>query len=307
MKRALIKPYGFMGDCLFATSAARKLKEEGQFDEVDLATGFLQIQDLLVDDPWIDNILALSAPTTTPLFGRRVGGYDAEFETRPTILTIPPPMQAQLDCGVREPDTKFEFSLSKTLTKLVKEKYQRPYIAYMNVGSWMEKAYDFTRADYIRGKDVPYLGYGGSLRDIPNILDELRDAKFNLVEVGLKKKFSSLEVGHKSQHRTISWDAAIIAEAEFFIGAEGGLANIAAAVHTTTILTADYVHQLYGWNGVMKQIENPQLGPRFYWPEDGHIDLNPYLTDEQVIREMTLVLSGRKTASDFTYEWVMRP
>ena len=307
MKSCLIKPYGFMGDSLFAASAARKLKEEGQFEVVDLVTGFQQIKDLLTNDPWIDNIIILSAPTTTPLFGRSGGRYDAEFQTTATLLTITPPMQAQLNCGVREPDSKFELVPSEDLCKLVREKYPEPYIAHMNVGSWMEKAFDFTRSEYIEGKDVPYLGYGGQLRDIPNILDEIRDDHFNLVEVGLKKKFSSLEVGHKSHHRTISWDAAIIANADYFIGAEGGLANIAAAVHTPAILTADYVHQLYGWNGVMKQIEDPQLGPRFYWPEDGHVDLNPYLTDEQVIREMIGIFKGHNKAADYEYDWVKRP
>ena len=307
MKTCLIKPFGFMGDSLFAASAARKLKEEGQFDVVDLATGFQQIKDLFTHHPWIDNVLALSAPTTTPLFGRRVGNYDAEFETTPTTLIMPPPMQAQLDCGVREPDAKFEIIPNKDLCKIAKEKYPEPYIAYMNVGSWMEKAFDFNRGQYMEGRDVPYLGYGGQLRDIPNILDELRDAHFNLVEVGLKKEFHALQVAHKSKHRTIAWDAAVIAEAEFFIGAEGGLANIAAAVHTPTVLTADYVHQLYGWNGVIKQIKNPKLGPRFYWPEDGHIDLNPYYDDEQVIREMVHILQGRTTADDIDYHWVKKP
>ncbi len=308
MKKCLIKPYGFMGDSLFAASAARRLKEEGQFEVVDLVTGFQQIKDLLHNDPWIDNVVALSAPTTTPLFGRNAGSnYDAEFQTTATLLTITPPMQAQINCGVREPDNKFELVPSEDLCALVKKKYPEPYIAYMNVGSWMEKAFDFTRPEYIEGRDVPYLGYGGQLRDIPNILDELRDAHFNLVEVGLKKKFSSLDCGHKSSHRTISYDAAVIAGADYFIGAEGGLANIAAAVHTPTVLTADYVHQLYGWNGVMKQIENPQLGPRFYWPEDGHVDLSPYLTDEQVIREMIGIFNGHNKAADYEYDWVKRP
>lgn len=305
-KRCLIKPHGFVGDTLFAASAARRLKEEGQFDVVDLVTGFPQIHDLLHNDPWVDNIQLLSAPTTTPLFGRKCGGYDAEFETHETNKVIPPPMQAQLECGVLEPDTKFELIASAELRELTKKKWRHPYIAYMNVGSWMEKAFDFTKEEYLRGNDVPYLGYGGQLRDIPNILDELRDAGFKLVEVGLKKDVHSLTITHKSKHRTLAWDAAVIAEADFFIGAEGGLANVACAVHTPCILTADFVHQLYGFNGVIKKIENPKLGPRFYWPEDGHIDLNPYWDDEKVIREMISIFKGRIKAEDVDYEWAFR-
>ena len=306
-RSCLIKPYGFVGDTLFAASAARKLKEEGQFDEVSIVTGFLQIKDLLASHPYIDNILSLSVPTITPMFDRQVGGYDAEFQTSETNKIVPPPMQAQMECGVLNPDTKFEFQSAPYFKVSIKERWPKPYIAYMNVGSWMEKAFDFTEEEYVRGKDVPYLGYGGQLRDIPNIIDELRDAGFIMVEVGLKKDIRSLGITHKSKHRTLAWDAAVIENAEFFIGAEGGLANIAAAVHTPTVLTADFVHQLYGWRGVIKQIDNPQLGPRFYWPEDGHIDLNPYWDDEKVIYEMIATFRGLRSAKDFDYGWANKP
>ncbi len=85
------------------------------------------------------------------------------------------------------------------------------------------------------------------------------------------------------------------------------MANVACAVHTPCILTADFVHQLYGYNGVIKKIENPKLGPRFYWPEDGHIDLNPYWDDERVVREMKSIFKGYTKAEDVDYEWAFRP
>ena len=305
-KRCLIKPHGFVGDTLFAASAARKLKQEGQFDIVDICTGFAQIGDLLYSHPWIDNIIQLSAPTTTPLFGRNCG-YDAEFETQETNKIIPPPMQAQMECGVMNPDTKFEIVPNQDLCWDAKKKWPGPYIAYMNVGSWMEKAFNFTREEYLIGKDVPYLGYGGGLRDIPNIIDELRDAGFKMVEVGLKKDIHSLSITHKSKHRTLVWDAAVIREARFFIGAEGGLANIAAAVHTPTVLTSDFVWQLYGPNGVIKKIAEPMLGPRYYWTKDGHIDLNPYWDDDQVIKAMISIFRGHTKSADIDYSWMKFP
>ena len=33
-------------------------------------------------------------------------------------------------------------------------------------------------------------------------------------------------------------------------------------VGTKTIITGDYVHQLYGWNGVIRKLKEPKLGPR---------------------------------------------
>lgn len=303
MKKCLIKPMGFMGDALFAASAARKLKEEGQFDIVDLATGLKQVEELLVHDEWIDNIIRVIDPTTRPLFGYDMDGYDAQFELTETNKVVPPPTQAQWECGVRNPDTKFEITVEPEVLQQVKEEYSAPYIAYMNVESWKEKAFRFTKLEYERGVDVPYLGYGGRLRDIAGIVHRLQEDGFVLAEVGLKAGIKSLQATQTGIERGIVWDAAVIQNAEYFIGAEGGLANIAAAVHTTSVLTSEFVHQLYGYNGVMKKIVNPKLGPRFYWPEDGHIDLNPYLTDEHVANEMIAVFNGKKTKEEFDYAW----
>ena len=55
------------------------------------------------------------------------------------------------------------------------------------------------------------------------------------------------------------------------IGGESGLINLAAGVKgTKTIITGDYVHQLYGWNGVMRKLKEPKLGPEFYFGGDKH-------------------------------------
>ena len=62
--------------------------------------------------------------------------------------------------------------------------------------------------------------------------------------------------------------------------------NLAAGVGTKTIITGDFVHQLYGPNGVIKKIKNPKLGPEFYFPNSGHVSLDPYLLDEEVIEQM---------------------
>ena len=304
-----------MGDALFAASAARKLKEEDQFDIVDLATGLKQVEDLLACDEYVDNIIRVVDPTIIPLHGVNIDGYDAQFELTETNKLLPPPMQAQMECGVRNPDTKFEITVDPEVVDAAKVVHPEPYIAFMEMGSWCEKAFLFTEEQYAEGVDVPYLGYGGRLRDIYGILERLQGEGIKRVSVGLKAGLKSLQATKDLEPRnhkegdaygcfhSILWDAAIIQNADYFIGAEGGLANIAAGVHTKTVLTSDFVHQLFGWNGVIKKIVNPKLGPRSYWPEDGHIDLNPYLTNEAVATEMLAVFKGEKTAEDFDYSW----
>ena len=310
--KALIKPWGYMGDHLFASGVAKKLKQDG-FDVVDIACGVKQVEKLLNLNPYIDNVITTAEPTMTPLHGVHISGYDKEFELRETRKDIPPPLQFQMECGVTHPDSKFEIWTDPELDKKVKETYPEPYIAVMQLRSWTDKSYGFSVEDYKRGIDVPMKGYGGRLREVPRIVDELAE-EFTLIEVGLIPEASTTVVSRTwgtgpDIFRSLSWDASVIKNAEFFIGAEGGLANVAAGVRTQTVLTGDFVHQLYGFNGVIRRKSNitgsgsPQLGPRFYWPEDGHVDLNPYLTDDEVIEEMTELFRGNKSCKEYTYEW----
>jgi len=306
--KALIKPYGFLGDILFASSAAKKLKEEGQFEVVDISCGVRQVEKLLNLNPYIDNVLTLAYPSHHPLHGIHISGYDKEFELTETRKDIPPPLQFQQECGVKNPDTEFEVWTDPALDEKVAETYPDPFIAVMQLDSWRAKAYGFTVEEYIRGIDVPFQGYGGRLRDIEYIVEELAD-EFTLIEVGLVPGISTTEVSRKwgtedDIYRSLSWDASVIKRADYFIGAEGGLANVAAGVGTKTVLTSDFVWQLYGANGCIKKIVEPKLGPRYYFLGAGHIDLNPYLTDKEVTGEMLAIFRREKTAEDYTYEWV---
>ena len=90
---------------------------------------------------------------------------------------------------------------------------------------------------------------------------------------------------------TYSNTASIIKACDFMIGGESGLINLAAGVGTKTIITGDWVHQLYGWNGCIKKIKEPKLGPEFYFPNDGHISLDPFLTDKEVVTKMRSIIN----------------
>jgi len=305
--RALIKPYGFMGDVLFASSVAKKLKEEGQFEIVDMSCGIRQVEKLLNLNPYIDNVIMLAYPSHHPLHGIHISGYDKEFELTETRKDIPPPLQFQRECGVQNPDTEFEIWTDPELDEKVAETYPDPFTAVMQLDSWRAKAYGFTLEEYTKGIDVPFKGYGGRLRNTERIVSDLAE-EFTLVEVGLVPGITTTDVSRRwgteeDVYRSLLWDTSVIKRAEYFIGAEGGLANVACGVGTKTILTSDFVWQLYGINGVIKKITEPKLGPRYYFPDAGHIDLNPYLTDGEVTNEMLAVFGGEKTAGDFKYDW----
>ena len=156
------------------------------------------------------------------------------------------------------------------------------------MSNWEERSYIFTKEQYKAGIDVPNLGYGGKHRDIKSIINSLTD-KFALLEVGFTNGVNQFSTGLNTS-ATFSFTASMIKAADCFIGAEGGLANLASGVGTRTIITGDFVHQLYGWNGVIKKIKEPKLGPKFYFGEDKHTTLDPYLTDEEVINKIKKIL-----------------
>jgi hypothetical protein len=303
MTKCLIKPYGFLGDIFFASSVPRKLKEEGQHEVVDMVVGLPQAEPFLTRNPWIDNVIVTAQPTIAPLFRVHLSGWDRVFQLSEVNKTVPPPMQFQMECGVRNPDTGYEIYTNPDIDKQAAEKYPEPYIAVMEPTSWRAKAFGFTKVEYEKGVNVPYYGYGGRLRDILWVLHHL-GKDFNLVQVGLAKDVNSVMAAQGDQWKSMVWTASVLKNADYFIGSEGGLANVAAGVGTKTVLTSDFVHQLYGWNGVIKKVPEPKLGPRYYFPEAGHIDFSPYLTDQQLLHEYRAVLSGEKTAKDYPCDWI---
>ena len=131
MRTVLIKPYGFMGDCLFASSVARKLKEADMFDVVDFAVGLRQAEELLNLNPYIDNVIRTAHTDIAPLHNITVGGYDEEIQLHPTVKYMPPPTQFQIECKVPEHmvDAKFEVWTDPEIDKKVAQEHPNDYIA----------------------------------------------------------------------------------------------------------------------------------------------------------------------------------
>jgi len=275
--KILIKNIGFIGDNLFATSVAKKLKYkyDGLY-EVDLLLSVIQPFELISNDPHIDNVY-LEMPDKQ---------YDIIFQLQPLSKNPTPCEQLQTQCGIENPTTEYKIYTNPYLDEYVKHcfknKGERKLVAYLS--NWEERSFLFTEEEYKRGIDVPNLGYGGKHRDISYIINELeKNNDIILIEVGKPNGTNQLntDISTVSEY---SLTASILKNCDYFIGAEGGLANLASGVGTKTILTGDFVHQLYGWNGVIEKCQEPKLGPTYYF--EGHINLNPYLTDKQVVEQI---------------------
>ena len=280
MQKILIKCTGFIGDILFASSIAKKLKEQNKECTVDYSIPVSQPLELLYNNPYIDNVFLDS----------NINEADYEIINVIPIVdqSITPPRQFQQAAGIEDVDDMFEVYTNPAYDYLAEQMYSEYKSKGIKVVTWLsnweERSFLFTEQQYKAGVDVPNLGYGGSRRDIKYIVSNLND-KYTMVNVGFPNGVNQFSTGLNTA-ATYSFTASLIKASDYFIGAEGGLANLAAGVGTNTILTSDFVHQLYGWNGVIRKINEPKLGPKFYFGEDKHANLNPYLTDKEVVAKI---------------------
>jgi hypothetical protein len=280
--KILVKSIGFIGDNIFGSSVAKKLKEQYPNCEVDYLLTLPQPFELISLNPYINNVY-LEHPDKH---------YDKVYQLNPIHRQLTPCEQFQLQCEITNPSPEFEVytnpSLDKYIEHLFKSISDKIVVAWLS--NWEERTFGFTEEEYKRGIDVPNLGYGGRARNISYIINELeKNPNVYLIEIGKPSGTiqSDINLFTMSEY---SLTASILKNSHYFIGAEGGLANLASGVGTKTILTGDFVHQLYGWNGVIEKCEEPKLGPKYYFDKENHIVLNPYLTDKEVIEQINKLI-----------------
>jgi hypothetical protein len=292
MSRVLIVCHGYFGDHLFASSIAKKLKDQKSFDEVDYLIGFPQIKPFLELNPYINRVIFTGQVTPAPVVDPAIKSfYDKVIQLGPLSFHEPPCIEFQRIAGVQQPSPDFTVYTDPVYDLETQQRFAEikssgmPIVAIMD--NWQPKAFGFTKEEYDLGINVPYLGYGGRLRDIPKIVSALQE-KYVTVMVGAPEGVTQFDTSINTNiaARTLIEEASVLKYCDYFVGAEGGLANLAAGVGCKTILTSDFVHQLYGYNGVIRKIPEPKLGPRYYF-STGHIDLDPYLTDDEVISAYT--------------------
>ena len=290
--KVLVITHGYFGDIAFASSLAEFLKKE--YDVVDYLIGFPQMRKLINNNPFIDKVYVPPqpgpSPTTSITFQLT---YSKVIQLSPLSFTIPPVVEMKKQAGINDSsaeyklytDPEFDLAVEGLFDSLPEDK---KVIAIMN--NWEEKTFLYTKDQYKAGIDVPNLGYGGSHRNTDKIIKELSDI-FSILVVGVEGSNQHQTVNmDDNDSKSILFEASVMKYCNAFVGAEGGLCNIAAGVGTSTIITGDFVHQLYGWNGVIKKIDKPKLGPENYFKDNKHVTLDPYLTDEQVVEQIKLLV-----------------
>lgn len=290
--RCLVVVNGFFGDIAFSTSIARKIKQEKQYDAVDYLIGLPQMVELLQNDTNIDQVFLSATPSPYPQLPMDTTAYDKVIQVNQMHFQIPPPTQMQVEAGIRNPDSEYflftnnEYDqIAQDLIAQIKAEHGKPVVCVLS--NWEERSFLFSKEQYNAGVDVPNLGYGGKHRNIQQIVEQLSE-HLSLLEVGFPSNTSQLSTMQipTNHQKSILFECSLMKYCDAFIGAEGGLCNLAAGVGCKTIITSDFVHQVYGPNGSVKKIQQPALGPAKYFPNIGHIELDPYLTDEEVAQQI---------------------
>lgn len=290
--RCLIVTCGFFGDILFASSIAEKLKSQLAYDTVDYLIGFPQVQRLLQNNPHIDSVYISGTPGPYPdISSIATEHYSKVFNLQPLNYNKTPCEEYQEFVGIpnTSPDYKVytqpEYDdIARGYIAELRETHNKPVVALMS--NWESKTYTFTPEQYSEGIDVPGYGYGGSHRNISYIIEKLSEyITFVEVGVGPMGQLQSISIGD-GDSKSLLFEASLIKYCDAFLGTEGGLCNLSAGVGCKTVITGDFVHQLYGWNGCIKQIDVPKLGPRWYFLDSNHIELDPYLTDDEIINNV---------------------
>jgi len=286
MSKVLVATHGFFGDIAFASSLAEQLRNE--YDAVDYLIGFPQMKSLIKNNPFIRSVYVSRPFGPITRVDQVPIRYDKIIQLGPLGFEEPPVTEYKAKLGLLNLDPSYKLYTYKEYDNKVRDLFMtlpkdKKVIGVM--GNWKERTFLFNKKQYKAGIDVPNKGYGGANRNTEGIIKALSE-HFTILELGIKGKSQANTVGIGDENqKSILFEASIMKYCDAFIGAEGGLCNLAAGVGTRTIITGDFIHQLYGPNGVIRKIEEPKLGPKYYNMGD-HITLDPYLTDKQVIKNI---------------------
>lgn len=275
----LVNCTGFIGDILFASSVAKKLKEKYGNCHITYNIPLPQPKLLLERNPYIDDVWLIPPDTNFfPLF-------DLVVNIPVVDQRYPATLQMQAAAGIEDQSLEFDVWTVPEDDIFQKNKLSKyiaglPRIAIQKDWAW--RAYQCTPESLTQRIGAPH-------RNTKKIVDALRLVYPIIHEIGFDRDHPSTD-SLTQDPEIFSLAASYIKVCDWFIGAEGGLSNLAAAVGTKCIITTDFIEQNYGKNGRVKQIDSPQMGPAVYYPQGGHVHLSPTLTDDEIINKIIEII-----------------
>ncbi len=275
----LVNCTGFIGDILFASSLAKKLWAKYPGSVIFYRIPLPQPKLLLQQNPYIDHVMGPG--DTDP-----ITHYDFTVNIPTVDQRFPATIQMQASAGIEDQSLEFDVWTVPEFDELAKSHVQRikeevpeirkdmpniKVVAYQVDWSW--RAYQCTPQTLVDGIGAPH-------RDMEKIVHYL-STFFYMKPLGFDRHIPSSHPDAQDPAR-FAKTASVIKACDWFIGAEGGLSNLAAAVGTKCIITTDFIYQNYGPNGRVRKCDPPMMGPAVYYPNAGHVHLDPCTTDENI-------------------------
>lgn len=271
---------GWIGDILFTASIAEHLKKMDQSCYVAIWIPLIQPKKVLEQNPYIDEVVfGFDKSSVIPHF-------DVAYQMPVLRQDIPATHQYQLAAGISTENLTLPFNvytipdidekINIDVEKMRADGYYKPIVGFQ--GNWDERSMIYTSEEYESGE------YKGTYRDIPRILNEI--SKYvTLVQVGFPKEINQF---HPAAHNdnVFAEQASLIKFCDFVIGAEGGITNLAASVRCKCIITTEHMWRMFGPHGIMSQYDKLAMGPATYYPMDGHVHLDPFITDDDLIQRI---------------------
>ena len=273
MTRILLQGFGFLGDLGFQSSVARKLHAESTGPlTVDFFLPLPQPLYVMQQNPYIHQVFTVMPD---------VQSYDRVITFGVVDQSMPATTQFQQTANIENPSVEYEIYVVPDIDATIADhmaalRTDRPLVAFQ--ANWAERTYLYSQEHYEMGLEQHQIITPD--RDIMSVLTFLSDY-MDLIEVGLPCGVSQFAPEALDPQLYVA-TASTIKACDWMIGGEGGLTNLAAGVGTRTIITTDFMWRQYGPDGHFKKLANPQLGPRVYFPDAGHVHLSPYLTDAEV-------------------------
>tara|TARA_B100002019_G_scaffold253457_1_gene235006 strand:- start:2628 stop:3554 length:927 start_codon:yes stop_codon:yes gene_type:complete len=308
MNKILVKCRNIhIGDILLASSVAKKIKQN-KICEIHFDINYLQPLELLDCNPYIDKVFFMDSEKN----------YDIIYNLIPENFTLNPyesiTSQFQKMCEIKNFDDTFEiftnqvldYSIEKSMSELKNiGDWKSDIIKVGYQMDWHKKSFLFTEDEYNNaiGGETGF-GYGQKTRNTFDIINCMEHhPRVILFALGLEDTISKRYPTINSTSK-FTFTASLIKNCDFVIGSEGCLTNMASALGIKTIITTDYIHQMFGPKGVVWQqnggdlsnLESriPFLGPNMYFPNQDHVHLSPFLSDADVGAEiLKIVTNGR--------------
>lgn len=289
MNKFLITANGFIGDILHASSLCKKLHEQYKNAIVDMFIPLNQPLLLLKQNPYINAIWTRECPPT--------GEYTLYFNIPLVDQNFPATEYFQKYCGIRNPTKEYQvYTLpeydgwAEAEIHRLQSEFGKPVVAVQK--NWPDKAYQCTIDSLRQGEGAPH-------RDIAPIVNSLKE-HFTLLEVGLAPGIISSDI--KANPEEYASAASIIKACDWFVGSEGGLANLACGVKTPTIITTDFLAQNYWKQGRVRKCDRPMMGPSIYDPEVSHSELHPCIPDREIASKIVDIINNKKIER-FDWDW----